>query len=102
MNRRMCGLEEAGSIVGAQFQVLGIFAAVPDSEPKIEQAVKALRDALIAQGWPPGNLLLVMGPKTAGSSVYRPKPEIAFMSPEDSEDDEYDAHSDPLLMNQLF
>jgi hypothetical protein len=80
------------------------------AEPKLEQAVTALRDALALQGWltdkplpvketepVPGNPALTMKPE--------PEPEIVFADAEDNPEDEldeYDANIDPALVNSVL
>jgi len=71
------------------------------SEPKLEQAVKALRTALDAQGWLTNKPLPAKEPETApGNPSPRPEPEIVFAPAEDNPEDEYDANEDPEIQRQ--
>jgi hypothetical protein len=84
------------------------------SEPKLQQAVRALRDALAAQGWltdkplpirepepVPGNPALT--PKPQPEAKPEPEPEMVFWDAEPEPGDEcdgYDANEDPTIINQ--
>ena len=73
------------------------------SEPKLGQAVKALRDALSVQGWLTDKPLTVKGQETvSGNPVPKPMPEIVFADAEENLEDEYDANEDPTIINQMF
>ena len=75
------------------------------ADPKLGQAVKALRDALAAQGWLTDKLLPVKEPEAApGNPAPKPeiKPEIVFAPAEDEPEDDYDANEDPAIQRQLF
>jgi hypothetical protein len=99
------------------------------TEPKLQGAVKALRDALAFQGWLsdapypvvkepepiPGNPALTLKPeakpkrKSRQKATPKPEPEaqpgseLVLAPAEPSQEDaEYDANEDPNILNQLF
>jgi hypothetical protein len=77
-------------------------------EPKLGQAIKALRDALAAQGWLTDRPMPVKDAEPApGDPVSShpepgPEPEIVFADAEEDAEDEYDANNDPALRRQLI
>lgn len=74
--------------------------------PKLDQAVKALRDALTVQGWLTGKPLPAKEPETLPGNPalkLKPEPVIVFSdAADDPEDefDEYDANEDPAIISQ--
>jgi hypothetical protein len=77
------------------------------TEPKLEQAVRALRDALAAQGWLTDKSLPAKEPEPVpGNPALNPKPEtdpeIVFAPAEDDPEDEYDANEAPEIQRQVI
>jgi hypothetical protein len=84
------------------------------SEPKLGQAVKALRDALSAQGWLTDKPLPVKAAvDVAGNPAPEQEPEVVCAEAEEYEDDMdeedgdgedgvYNANRDPVMQRQLF
>jgi hypothetical protein len=72
------------------------------TEPKLEQAVKALRDALAAQGWLTDKPLPAREPELVPKLKPEPEPEIVFAPAEDDPEDEYDANEAPEIQRQVI